>query len=107
MRQQQSGTFGVDPQTALVVLAEVGGDVEQIGEIFWQNTEVGVSQVDDSRCDAQCLDLFTHRGIRESGDTPDVVVGGQRLGDAECDPPARPGDENLLAAAHQLTPVVT
>ncbi|BBY83198.1 hypothetical protein MPUL_43560 [Mycolicibacterium pulveris] len=102
MRQQQPGPLGVDAQAALVVFAEVGGYVQKVGEIRWQIGEVRVTEVDAAGGDAQCLDLLARSGIGEPGDSPYLVVAGERLRDAVRDTTRRAGDENPFPAQHRL-----
>ena len=91
MFQHEAGALGVDPQRPLVVVdAEVGGDVEQVSEVRRQVAELSGGEVERPGGHADRLDLLARRGVAEAGDAPHLVVGGERRGEPERDPPAGP-----------------
>ena len=74
--------------------------MKSVGEV----AEVGVAEIDGTSRDAELLDVLAGRRVGKAGNAPDLVVGGQHLGDAVRDASGRPGDENLLVAQHEQRP---
>ena len=88
--EHEPGALGVHPQRAVVVVgAEVGREVQQVGEVGGQVAEVAVGEVEGARRHAERLDLLARRRVAEAGDAPDLVVGRQRPGEAVRDAPGR------------------
>ncbi len=104
--EHEPGALGVDPQRAVVVVgAEVGHEVQQVGEVGGQVAEVAVGEVEGARGHTQLLHLVARRRVAEAGDPPHLVLGDQRPGQAERDAPGRSRDQDLLVLQHPRLPL--
>ena len=97
MRQEEPRALSIYPQPSLVVLAEVGGDVQQVGEVRRKVAEVGVGEVDGQGSHPERLHFGPGSGVGEPGDPPHLVGRGEQFGDAEGDTAGGTGDEDLFA----------
>ena len=103
--EQEAGALGVDAQRPLVVVgAEVGGDVQQVGEVGREVAEVAVGEVDRSASSPRAPRPRRGSPGRRSGRCPTPRCRRERPGEPERDPPGRPGDQDLLAAQHDGRP---